>query len=168
MVQAGQIMTADTINESYPWIMVKHTDQQVVSSSTPQNDVDLWAPLESFSTYEVEMYVSIDSSVDAATSNDASFSWAIPSGSIYTARQGQGPSSGMTSVASTTMTSPRSYWTNTIIYGTDDLPSAVSERGVVRTGANPGILQLRWAQLLSNANPLTLRAGSVLIVRRVE
>jgi hypothetical protein len=149
---AGQIQTA-----------IKPADTVRTSTTTLTNDPDLVLSVVANAVYELTgtlAYNGISGGV-----GDFKADWTIPAAAAMTwVRNGYiNNSVTQTDTIRTDNTTIRSLGT----FGVGTTICA-SIRGIVRTGANAGSLQLRWAQNTSSATSTTLAADSNIVLRRIS
>jgi len=164
-VLAGNRITAQLLDSMLPDIVIKPANETVTSSTTLQNDDDLFVSVEANAQYDVFLTVFHDSE---ATSGDIKFSWTGPSGAtmnwgVHTPT--------LTTTSSTTVpdTNMQVRLINEVVEtgGADNTGTTMFASGSLTTSSTAGTLQLQWAQQTSNATASTVRAGSKLHVRRV-
>lgn len=165
-VLAGQDITADLLNSMLPRIAWKTVSETVTSSTTLQNDNELFVPLEANATYFVHLFLLHDS--DATAAGDIKFGWAALSGAtmqfgVHGANTSVTSSTGVTSV---NMQS-RAFNEVAAFGGGDSAGTAAFAEGIIITAGTSGNLQLQWAQETSNAVATTVRVGSYLSARRL-
>lgn len=166
MVMAGDPIYASDLNDledRFPVIVMKGSDETVTSNATPQDDNELVLPVDASSTYLVEMWVGYSS-----TSNTPDFrcDFTVPSGadlvrSVY----------GL--AAASTATSGSVEYSLNPTAGTDDGRGAVNGSlscyivGRLIVSTTPGSLQFRWSQVNSDAAGVTVKAGSWMKLTKV-
>lgn len=162
-----EVLTYDTVNRYFvqQTSVIKSADETVTSSTTAQNDDELFVDVLANTQYFVEFFIIYDA-IQAA---DLKIQWTAPSGSTFDWTHG-----GLgTSTTSTSGSVSRNYralgdvgtvggpaasaGTNTIIPG----------EGRLVTGGSAGLFRLQWAQNTSNATGAIVRARSVLLVQRL-
>jgi len=141
------------------WTMViKAGDESVASSTTVQNDDDLFFTATSGAVYQVEMWLVYDNAAGGAPDLK------LDLGEDATARgafEGVGMSTADAAQAITALANQ----TATMTFGTATTKRMASLVGN-HAGAG-GTFRLRWAQNTSNGTATIVRAGSVLRYRRV-
>lgn len=160
-VRAGDVFTAHGYNRAKPVYAWKTATESVTSSTTLQNDDELFLPLEPFSTYLVLVCLA----AAGPTGADIQVAYTVPTGA-----QGRRHNIGLsTPTTSTTGNSRISVhgWTNTTTYGTTTTTVSIIEEGIISTETNGGLLQAQWAQNVSNATAVTVEAASFMRVQRV-
>lgn len=146
-------------------VIVKAADQLYLSDNVLRNDTELVMSLAADSTYQVEFILGAVG--QASSTGDIQTAWTIPSGATGS-KYCYGPSTATTDRTNTTMEAIGTGVTNVAQYGTVSTTSsiAIRERGFVTT-TSAGTLTLQHAQITSNANSTGIRAGSIMVVRRV-
>lgn len=157
----------DKINEldkySIPRYKIKPSDENVTSSTTPQNDNDLVVSLEANSIWEIDVNLSVV---------------AIPAAGFRSCYLATG---GVSILSRRLLDSPTQYsatytydckihrGTFTTLGDTSALMGEGfnHEKLLVQTIAT-GTLQLQWAQAASNATPTTVQIGSYIKVTKVR
>lgn len=163
IINTGDTPPASQINDWFINVKFarKTADETISSSTTLQNDDDLFVTVAANAVYEF----SLELQVLAQPTNDFKLGFTGPAGYSmeYTAR---GPT---TAAAANTDT-------YTVTGTATDVPAfgglagqdlGVSLRGLVITSGTAGTLQLQWAQNASGASGTTVRIGSYLSLRRV-
>ncbi|MGW4803010.1 hypothetical protein [Kitasatospora sp. NPDC004272] len=141
----------------------KNANQQVINSSSPGNDSDLFLPVLANSVYIVHAVLFLlgdtsgDFRVKFAAPTGATFSWSAigqpttassNAGSVNTIRQQVGDQADFGTVTGTVAT------------------VAVID-GLLRVSSTAGNLQMQWSQATANANPTTLLTDSYMSMERV-
>lgn len=138
----------------------KSADESITSSSALQADDELFLPIDASGDYEFEaaLYVACGNTVP-----DFKVTFVVPAGAtlVFVVEQ-----SGDTDSSMEYILSGSGAW-NTGSGTAVAVPLAhpdhlVRIRGSVRNGVNAGNLALQWAQNVSNANSVTVKAGSSL------
>jgi hypothetical protein len=143
---------------------IRTVDLSRANTTTPVADTvfDYW--LEANSTYYVEL---LASTFGSAT-GDFKTVWSIPAGASGI-RWALGMATGGTDSYTTTMLTAVFAPTTNIIMGTQSTSIATGsqETLVIFTGATAGTMQFLWSQGSTNATATTLRAGSIMKIRKV-
>lgn len=148
--------------------VVKTADETRTSTTTVADDGHLFASLAANSTYRFDATLLFDGPEAA----DATITFTVPSG----ATGGWSPMAGTlgTTVpdgSAQVKVAARQFGSNSdigVMASSATLAGIMAlPRGIVVTGATPGLLRLRWAQQTTNATPVSLKAGSVLEVVKV-
>jgi hypothetical protein len=149
--------------------VVKAVDESRTSTTTVADDGHLFASLEANSVYRFSSTLLFDGPEAA----DATITYTVPSG----ATGGWAPVAGTlgTTVpdgSAQLKVAARQFGSNSdigVMASSATLAGIMAmPRGIVTTGATPGLLRLRWAQQTSNASPVVLKAGSLLEVVKVS
>lgn len=143
----------------------KSVEESVSLSTTLQNDDELWLSLPSNSTWMVDGLLLYD----AATAADISVYFTAPTGASY--RMGWlrlDPS--VSAFSNATIRADIATEFNAVTLGgaggTSNICTALYSGSVVM-GANPGNLQLMWAQAASSGTQTRVWAGSTLRAMRI-
>ncbi|RXS84232.1 hypothetical protein EST92_11785 [Streptomyces sp. TM32] len=166
---AGAASSAVAALSALTQTVVKSADEQRVSTVTVADDLHLFASLEANSTYRFSSTLLFDGPETA----DASITYTVPSG----ATGGWAPNAG--TLGTTTpdgsaqiKVAARQFGSNSdigVMASSASLAGIMAlPRGIIATGATPGLLRLRWSQQTTNASPVTLKAGSLLEVVKVS
>lgn len=170
---AGEKPSAATLNthirdnlNALNGYVLKTADESVTSSATLQNDNHLLYTIGAIGTYAFDLYLYATSAANAA--GDIKVAFTFPTGTMHFS--GWAADSGIASGAIQT-----GVWVAKLsaVSGTDTFDAGLSTAtlGIVIHGiliaTATGTLQTQWAQLASNANASTVKAGSHLIVRQV-
>lgn len=149
--------------------VVKSVDESRTSTTTVADDGHLFASLEANSVYRFSSTLLFDGPEAA----DATITYTVPSG----ATGGWAPFAGTlgTTVpdgSAQLKVAARQFASNSdigVMTSSATLAGIMAmPRGIVTTGATPGLLRLRWAQQTSNATPVVLKAGSLLEVVKIS
>ncbi|MFE7947421.1 hypothetical protein [Streptomyces sp. NPDC057426] len=160
---AGMRATADLLTSSQPDVVTKTATESVTSSTTLQDDDELFVSVEANATYVVDMML-IHSS---ATAGDIKIGWSVPAGASFS-WTGQGASNTATSsftVADSNMAG-RNAAESLEFGGGAGTATRADVSGTLITSATAGALQFQWAQRVSDATATQVRAGTWLSVRR--
>lgn len=162
-----EVLKADDANRYFvqQTSVVKSSDETVTSSTTFQNDDELFVSVVANAQYFVEFFVIYDA-VQAA---DIKIEWSAPTGSTFDWTHG-----GLgTSATGSTGSVSRNYRSLGDI-GTIGGPSAsggalaiIPGEGRLVTSGTAGLFRFRWAQNSSNSNGTIVKANSVLIVQKL-
>lgn len=138
-----------------PLTAKKTSDETVSSSTTLQNDDELFIALEANKTYAFEFFLLV------LTNAAPDFKWAIT-----------GPSGATGRVLGDAVTGDTLFQTQAL--GTSVAATLFASstgglvlHGTITTSATPGNLQLQWAQNTSSAISTTVESGSYLIVHEL-
>jgi len=160
-VLAGDVLTAHGYNLGKPIYAWKTAAESVTSSIVDQLDDELALPVEPFSIYLVLGCYS----VTGATTGDIRLGYSVPTGA-----QGRRHNKGLSANNATTAGQMRISvhgWPTAVTYGATPTAVSIIEEGVLYTEAAGGVLQMQWAQNVSDATATTVGAGSFLMARRV-
>jgi hypothetical protein len=145
---------------------LKTASESVTSSTTAQDDDHLFVPVDANTTYWVTAVIYYT----AHTSGDLKLGWYAPSGTTF---DWVSDAFSSTSTAAGVDAVSRSHQMLTSLPGPggniDGVPISIAAvpRGVLMVGGTPGMFGCRWAQLASHATATTVRAESILILRRL-
>jgi hypothetical protein len=141
--------------------IIKPADQNVTSSTTLVNDLDLVLPVEANSAYIFDCWLEFD----AAASGDFKWTWSVPSLAklLYQALHNEGGTIGLNNSAT-------SYSNGNTVSaaGGGAVVQAITMHGNLLTDVTAGSLQLRWAQNTVNATMTNLRARSHLYLQKIS
>lgn len=166
---AGAASAAVAALSALTQTVVKTADETRTSVTAVSDDGHLFASLEANSVYRFNSTLLFDGPEAA----DATLTFTVPAG----ATGGWAPMAGTlgTTVpdgSAQLKVAARQFGSSSdigVMASSATLAGIMaSPRGIISTGATPGLLRLRWAQQTSNASPVTLRAGSLLEVVKVS
>jgi len=162
---SGQVLTAADVDSWFvPLVAYKTADEAVTSSTTLQNDDDLFVSVAASATYQLIAYFIYDGGTTG--SSDLKIGWTFPSG--LTMAYGH---IGMTTSATITEASvaTSSDQTNNPQFGSDGAGQnrAAYLLGTVFVSTTAGTLQLQWAQGTSSGTATHMKKGSWLQLQRV-
>lgn len=166
---AGAASSAVAALSALTQTVVKSVDETRTSVTTVSDDGHLFASLEANSVYRFNSVLLFDGPEAA----DATITYTVPAG----ATGGWAPYAGTlgTTVpdgSAQLKVAARQFGSNSdigVMASSASLAGIIANpRGVITTGATPGLLRLRWSQQTSNATAVTLRAGSTLEVVKVS
>ncbi|MFB6805472.1 hypothetical protein [Streptomyces sp. NPDC056387] len=149
--------------------VVKTVDETRTSVTTVSDDGHLFASLEANSVYRFTSTLLFDGPEAA----DATITYTVPSGATggwapYAGTLGTTVPDGSAQVK----VAARLFGSNSdigVMASSATLAGIIATpRGIISTGATPGLLRLRWAQQTSNGTAVTLKAGSLLEVVKVS
>jgi len=162
---AFQKWRASDANKILPRSKVKAADENVISSTTLQNDDELFISVDANITYAIDArIIVIEASGNAI---DWKCAWTYPSGALFdmavvaphTAWNASAANVEIEWAAWQNETSSPSSSKN---FGTATTAFSYHFRGVLRVGATAGTFQLQWAQANSTAANVTVKSGSSL------
>lgn len=161
-IAAGQRITGSLLTSMLPQFVIKPADESITSSTTLQNDDDLFFSVAASASYALDGYL-LTSGATTGT-GDLKIDWTVPASTTmkYTSFgvTTTGPAVQYEATANLSSTA-RSIGTN----GSADM--GVNLRAVIITSTTAGTVQLRWAQNTSIATATILRAGSWLRLTRI-
>ncbi|MFD9368766.1 hypothetical protein ACFWA6_13830 [Streptomyces sp. NPDC060020] len=166
---AGAAASAVAALSALTQTVVKTADETRTSVTAVSDDGHLFASLEANSVYRFTASLLFDGPEAA----DATLTFTAPAG----ATGGWAPVAGTlgTTVpdgSAQVKVAARQFGSNSdigVMASSATLAGIMAmPRGIVTTGATPGLLRLRWAQQTSNASPVSLKAGSLLEVVKVS
>lgn len=166
---AGQTLTAALLLGALPFGPVKQSDESVISSTTLQNDNELFAALAANTTYHLDLTLLVTEAT--GTTADIKLAWTQPSGcrldaaaiGAHVSWTGSGT---IQEVEFNSWQGETGSPTSSKNFGTINagINFGYQIKGTVANGANAGTLQLQWAQVASVAENVTVRAGSSLLL----
>lgn len=166
---AGQTLTAALLIGALPFGPTKQVDESVISSTTLQNDNELFASLAANTSYHIDLTLLVTEAT--GTTADIKLAWTQPSGcrldaAAIGAHVSWNGTSGAVEVEFGSWQGETSTTTSSKSFGTINagLNFGYQIKGTVANGANAGTLQLQWAQVASVAENVTVRAGSSLLL----
>lgn len=140
---------------------VKTADEQVVSSTSLQDDDHLTLSVVAGGWYSVEAFLDVEGDPAA----DITLGWTVPAGATMTWTEG-GISAGNTNNIGSIKIQRNDAATASGV-GIIAAGSSVRPSGRLTVGGTPGTLQLRWAQTSSSATPTIIKTGSWLRLTRI-
>lgn len=163
---AGEDATADKLNSMLPLTAWKTATESVTSSTTLQNDDELFLTVEANATYIMDLLLLHDS--DATAAGDVKIGWSAPASAtmnwgVHGANTAATSSTGVTSVNMQT----RIISEVAAFGGGDSTGTTALAKGVLVTAGTAGTFRLQWAQETSNAVASNVRVGSYLTLKRV-
>lgn len=164
---AGQPLTAAQLNAlelfATPRTVVKTSDESVASSTSPQDDNELFLSVEASASYRLMMHLVVGGS---GTVGDLYIRFNAPAGSKISASC-VGIDVAATGVVGsinagafndvTTWPMPANF-----AYGTVANPTGVICVGTLIVGVTAGTFRLQWSQATSSATATTIKSGSSL------
>lgn len=161
---------ARLLEQLVPLYVIKGSDESVVSSTTVQDDDELFIANIPVGTWQLsgELWVAGTSGIN----QDVKYGWTFPAGTLTWSGGGLHPdwanSASNRDVVFEGDVLDTSSPSNARAYGTvtgGNIPTQIS--GILQNTA-AGTLQLQWAQNTSNADDTTLKAGSWLCLRKLD
>lgn len=165
---AGTRLTAEKMTAGQTVLIQKTADETVTSSTTLQNDDELFFTVAANGVYVADLYLFAYQGAAASTAIDINGDWSIPSGTIGW-KWCFGPTVGMTDRENTAGVFALHGLATDRAYGLDSSSRGIAahEHLMFTVGSTAGTVQYRWAQNTSNANGTTVGALSHLIVQRL-
>jgi hypothetical protein len=160
-VIAGDRFTAHGYNLGKPIYAWKTASKSITSSIVDQLDEELFLPVEPFSVYIFLGCYTVTSS----TAGDIRLGYSVPTGA-----QGRRHNVGLSANNATTSGLMRISvhgWPTAVTYGATATAVSIIEEGVLFTEALGGVLQMQWAQNVSDATATTVGANSFMMLRQV-
>lgn len=159
---AGTRITAALLNSAIGLEVIKGSDESVTSSTTLQNDNELFVSVDANATYIFACYLNYEGGTTG--SGDLKFLWALPSGATMRYSVPHVNASSVT-IIDTTYTELITVICRTNTAGT---LLGVTMEGVLVTSSAAGTMQLTWAENTSDSTPTIIHAGSSLALWRVS
>jgi hypothetical protein len=161
-ISAGQRITGSLLTSMLPIVVYKSAAEGVTSSTTLQNDDELFAALEANATYIMDGYLQVRGA--APGSGDIKIDFTLPTGAglLYTSFGAVATSPAVQYEATVNAASTaRSFATN----ASTDMGAAIHASIIMGTTA--GTVQLRWAQATSSATTTYMLGNSWLRFTRI-
>jgi hypothetical protein len=135
---------------------VKSSTEDVTSSTTLQNDDELFIAMAANTVYSVTMILEVQAS---SLTPDFKFDFAIPTGA-------DGAYSFHSTLSGGTSIGASADWTTdqVVSLGTTSTRTIIVLQGSIATSSTAGNLQLRWAQNTSSIDTVFVRSGSSLML----
>lgn len=150
-----------------PKILIKTDDESLDSTTTYQYDDELWCYLPPNGLYEVEYNLAVDGS---DSGQDIKIKWDTQY-TVYnfTNRHGIGAGRGSTDIYDATMYSQVRSLTSDAEYGVVSSGwTNIHEKAIMKTSNDGGGVYLMWAQRVSSATPIIVKAGSYMKITKVK
>ncbi|MDH2429310.1 hypothetical protein [Sphaerisporangium sp. TRM90804] len=163
--QVGAPPTAANINRYFQQRahVVRSTNKSITSTTTAQNDDQLFLQVQANTDYWLEAFLIYD----GATGGDIKIGWSVPSGATLEWTS-NGLTDGATSTADDLWRRRRSAAQDEICGALGAGTNAVAmPEGLLRVASTAGPLRLRWAQGASSATSTIVKSGSLLMVSRM-
>lgn len=157
---SGDTITAARLNNSNPLSVIKASTENVNSSTTLQNDDELFLDLAAGRVYRVEAVLLIPTST--STVPNIKLAWST-TGTITQvgARTSVGPALGTTDNSACSVRSTAHGLTTAVAYGVPSSGNTGSIRETMLVSCTAaGRLQLQWAQNTSNAATISVQSLS--------
>lgn len=167
---AGHEPSADEFGVLLPISAVKSVDESVTSSTTLQDDDELFVTVQNGATYQLECVVGA-TGAGSATLGDIAIGWTFPGGTLThyaigltsAVAYGVSTTGQVNSVRFRDTTSPSSSYP----FGTPSTNSGMIRIGLLYQCTADGTLKMQWAQRVSTGTATTVKAGSHLVGRRI-
>lgn len=164
-IRAGHIVVTSDF-DIFGITLFKTATESVTSSTTLQNDDQLFFSVAANSRYTIEGFIVYD----GASAGDLNCDFTVPSGSTFGwvnfANSGPDAGTSVTDYSTVLQTASDARKINSLPLAS---PPGLAFRpaGYLFTGANAGTLQFRWAQGTSNATATRIQAGSWLRLSKI-
>lgn len=167
---AFEEVTAGELNDRRPIWVVKGTNEEVSSSTTFQNDDELFVALPASSRWHVRLKAMWDSNGSATP--DIKSDWTIPAdATLVSLRWVEGPSSGSADRDDTNIRQGVHSNSTSVPYGSGETVADrwinIKEEFIIDI-VTAGTVQWRWAQNVSNATATEIRSGSYIRAERIS
>jgi hypothetical protein len=163
-IRAGQRMTVDVLRAMIPDQVTKSVTETITSSTTLQDDDELFLSVVANATYEVEMWLlhssgtTGDIKIGFTGPTSATFAWGV---------HGVATSSVSTVAATEVNMQIRTLAESTPLGGQNLTGTAAYVRGTLVTSSTAGTIQFQFAQNVSDAAATQVRNGSILKIKRI-
>ena len=164
MPAAGELNRASDIRDAAGLFVRKLGHESVISSTTLQDDDDLFLAVEANTAYFLQGALA----VDGASAADIKIGWSFPTGA--TLEYGHmGPATTITSDVGNTVDNRRIIQTDVLAIGCNGAGNAIYVPlwGQLIIAGTAGTLRLRWAQFVSSATASRMLAGSFLHAQKM-
>lgn len=161
LIRITGLETRMTAAEAETRIAVKTADEQVVSSTTLQDDDHLSLTVVAGGWYAVDAFLD----VEGDPAGDLTLGWSLPAGATMSWTEG-GISAGNTNNIGSIKLQRNDAATSSSV-GIIAAGSSVRPAGRLTVGGTAGTLQLRWAQTASSVTPTIVKTGSWLRLTRI-
>lgn len=151
---AGEILTADALNQALPRLVRKTTDETVNNSATFQNDDHLALTVVANATYIFRHQWVYNS----GATPDIKSQFTVPSGTTMAY---------WTQASISTHAASGLTQASTVIYDGDGSDVSVLTVGYITVSSTAGTVQWQWAQNTANASNTIVRQGSLLELVRI-
>lgn len=164
-VYAGTKVTAAFLESMLPLDVVKAATETVTSSTTFQDDNELFVPVAANATYRFDILLLHSS----GTTGKIKIQFTAPAGAS-TAWGVIGVNSAVTSsTVVTDLAMPSRVLSDTLVLGGGNLTGTTALiSGSITTSSTAGNLTLQWAQNTSDGAATQVRAGSTLSMKRIS
>ncbi len=131
-------------------MVVKQVDETIVSSTTLQDDNELFVPVRVNQAYGYQLHILLNSHANA----DFKYRWTIPSGASGTKKN----------QAWTTTPNTTDLITATRAKNTSGSDQSFDDIGSFKIASSDGFAQLQWSPNIDVVDSCTVKAGSWLMV----
>jgi hypothetical protein len=149
-----------------PKVVIKQADESTSEDTTLSNDAELYAYLPPNSMFRIEAIIMYYS---ASATPDLKCDFATGGDDKVTDKISIGPATTNSSTIDTNVIMKTNGIGGDVSYGADgSLISCIYEEFIIKSGVNGNLINFRWAQNVSNATAITIKAGSHLIITKVD
>jgi hypothetical protein len=142
----------------------KPSGELVTSSTTLQDDDDLYLLVQANATYHVQCHIIYSADVAA----DLLWNWTAPTGSAFDWHMGAAEANAAASAAADTWWQASTLLTNESAAGVGSGVKMVAQpTGLLRTSTTAGYFRIQWAQRSSSGTSTDVKVGSALFAHRV-
>ncbi|GHH83876.1 hypothetical protein [Streptomyces capitiformicae] len=161
---AGMKVTADLLSAGQPDIVTKQITESVTSSTTFQNDDELFVSVEANAKYRVQLFLLHSS----PTAGDIKLQFTAPAGASFNwGVHGAETAVTTSNAVPETVMASRNIGEIANFGGGASTGTTAFIEGTLTTAGTAGTLQLQWAQRVSDASATQVRAGTILSVKRI-
>jgi len=162
----SNVNNMDLDNWDKPKIVVKKYDTSRDTTTTLADDPELYAYLPPNAYFKIEAFIQYYS---ASATPDLKTDWDTNGVSKVTNKCVMGPATSNTATTNTNMNSTTYGIGSDVAYGADgSLQSFAYEEFLIYSGTSGGYVKFRWSQYVSNGTSVTVKAGSHLIITKVD
>ncbi len=168
-IAAGQRITTAMLSALTYDYVIKANPETITSSTTMQNDDELFVPVVAGAQYELDAFIRF-SGLQAA---GIKVGWTVPSGTSFNVLYGgPGSANAVSTDANTTEMRWAIHGSATAVAMTNPRNSAALHTWtlanmIFTVGATAGNIQLQWAQNVANATGSVVQAQSYIRYRRI-
>jgi hypothetical protein len=162
---AGMVPTADELEALKPIWVIKQSNEDLPSSTTLQNDDELFVALEANSQYHIRLVIQVDGPASGVVAGGQGIvtDWSTPADSVLTMlKRTVGPDAASTDRQNTNVRLGAHNASTDITYGIEDDKTfwgTIMEEFIIDT-VSAGTINFRWAQKTSHATAVSVRSGS--------
>jgi hypothetical protein len=171
-IAAGQRITAALLTSMLPDVKVKAANESLSSNTTLQSDDELFLSVETNATYRVRLVLFAQTAA-SDIAGDIKVAFTFPAGSTLHFT-GTGPNNADLALGGSTNSNGEWIARMSATSGSTNIPYGMSGSAIgiilqatLITVSTAGTLQLQWAQNTSDADALTVLAGSSIEAKRV-